>query len=123
MAHAGHPLIGDELYGVQVGAGVAGVKLDLVGSQSPGCISQPLPLVNLPPAHPPPLLQGAWIGRQALHAAGMGLQHPVGGHRMRFLAPVPPDFAAALHALGLGMEPGELQRAVEAAWEGLEGGG
>lgn len=39
------------------------------------------------------------LGRQALHAAVLGFVHPVTGERLRFEAPLPPDFAAALEAL------------------------
>lgn len=38
-------------------------------------------------------------GRQALHAAVLGFAHPVTGERLRFEAPLPPDFASALAAL------------------------
>lgn len=38
------------------------------------------------------------IGRQALHAAVLGFDHPDGG-TLRFEAPAPPDFAAALQLL------------------------
>ncbi|HEY7674930.1 MAG TPA: 23S rRNA pseudouridine(1911/1915/1917) synthase RluD [Burkholderiales bacterium] len=39
------------------------------------------------------------IGRQALHASRLEFVHPVSGARMRFVAPVPKDFAALLDAL------------------------
>ena len=39
------------------------------------------------------------IGRQALHAAVLGFTHPESGERLRFEAPLPPDFASALSAL------------------------
>ena len=45
-------------------------------------------------SRPPP------IGRQALHAARLEFVHPVSGARMRFVAPLPKDFAALLDALG-----------------------
>jgi 23S rRNA pseudouridine1911/1915/1917 synthase len=41
----------------------------------------------------------AGIGRQALHAVRLALDHPVTGERMRFRAPPPADFRAALSAL------------------------
>lgn len=48
----------------------------------------------------PELLQACeLIGRQALHAAVLGFTHPVTGERLRFEAPLPADFAAALGAL------------------------
>jgi 23S rRNA pseudouridine1911/1915/1917 synthase len=46
----------------------------------------------------------ARLGRQALHAAVLGFSHPTTGERLRFEAPPPADFAAALEALrGLGV--------------------
>ena len=42
----------------------------------------------------------AGFRRQALHAATLGFRHPVGGRVLRFEAPLPPDFAALLAALG-----------------------
>lgn len=46
-------------------------------------------------ALPPPLRAAAKrLGRQALHASRLELDHPVTGERMRFEAPVPPDMAA-----------------------------
>ncbi len=39
------------------------------------------------------------LGRQALHAARLGFEHPVTRERLTFDAPPPPDFEAALDAL------------------------
>ena len=39
------------------------------------------------------------LGRQALHAATLGFDHPASGERVRVSAPPPADFAAALAAL------------------------
>ena len=39
------------------------------------------------------------LGRQALHARTLGFAHPVTGERLRFEAPIPADFEAALAAL------------------------
>lgn len=39
------------------------------------------------------------LGRQALHAEVLGFTHPVTGENLRFSAPPPPDFQAALDAL------------------------
>lgn len=71
--------------------------------------------------------QGPWIDRQALHAAGMDLQHPQQHRRVRFLAPLPSDFVAALGQLGLSIVGGDqegsdqmMQAAIEAAWSRLE---
>jgi 23S rRNA pseudouridine1911/1915/1917 synthase len=41
----------------------------------------------------------AALGRQALHAAVLGFVHPTSGERLRFEAPPPADFAAALDTL------------------------
>jgi 23S rRNA pseudouridine1911/1915/1917 synthase len=39
------------------------------------------------------------FGRQALHAAVLGFDHPADGRRLRFEAPVPADFANLLKSL------------------------
>ncbi len=39
------------------------------------------------------------LGRQALHAALLGFEHPITGERLRFEVPPPEDFARALTAL------------------------
>ncbi len=41
----------------------------------------------------------AELGRQALHAAVLGVTHPVTGEPLRFEAPLPPDMARALESL------------------------
>ena len=41
------------------------------------------------------------IGRQALHAAVLAFAHPVTAAPLRCEAPLPPDFRAALHELGM----------------------
>jgi 23S rRNA pseudouridine1911/1915/1917 synthase len=50
----------------------------------------------------PPKLQSLakTLGRQALHAALLELDHPVSGARMRFESPMPADMQAVLSALG-----------------------
>lgn len=63
LAHLGHPVLGDPVYG---GRG-----------KVPG-LSVPRPM---------------------LHAAHLGVAHPVTGERLRFDAPPPADFAAVLNAL------------------------
>lgn len=40
-------------------------------------------------------------GRYLLHARSLAFDHPATGDRLRFRAPLPPDFAASLGALGL----------------------
>ena len=41
----------------------------------------------------------AELDRQALHAAGLGFEHPVTGKRLSFESPLPADFSAVLEAL------------------------
>ena len=74
MAHAGHGLVGDPVYG---------------GRRKP-----PLKAIG-------PVAGEAVAGfcRQALHAAELGFDHPVTGERMHFEAPLPEDMAALLAAL------------------------
>jgi 23S rRNA pseudouridine1911/1915/1917 synthase len=69
MAHIGHPLIGDSVYG-------AGFKTKTA---------------LLPPAAR--TLVDAF-GRQALHAATLGFDHPITGEDMLFESPLPDDLAA-----------------------------
>ncbi len=79
MAHIGHPLIGDDLYG-------SGFRTK-AGLLSEG---QRQALVAL--------------GRQALHATVLGFEHPTSGRALRFESPAPADFAALATAL---RSPGE----------------
>ena len=62
MAHIGHPLVADSVYG---------------GAQAAGML------------------------RQALHAEQLAFEHPVTGHAMHFVAPLPLDFKQALVNWGL----------------------
>jgi 23S rRNA pseudouridine1911/1915/1917 synthase len=62
MAHAGHALIGDPVYG---------------GRR------------RLPPG--PCAEAEKTLARQALHAATLGFKHPISGVEMRFESPLPPD--------------------------------
>ncbi|MCU0907956.1 MAG: RluA family pseudouridine synthase [Rhodobacteraceae bacterium] len=71
MAHAGHGLVGDPVYGGK----------------------------RRLPAAAPGAAQAAAFPRQALHAATLGFIHPVSGAALRFEAPLPPDMAALLAAL------------------------
>ena len=74
MAHAGHPLLGDETYGK--GFRTKAGKLGEAGRAA---------------------LEA--LGRQALHAAVLGFEHPVTGRAMRFESPLPADMARLLAAL------------------------
>jgi len=77
LAHLRLPVVGDPVYGgrpkKQLSAGVE--QRSLAGAL----------LDRLP--------------RQALHAAELELSHPVTGATLRFVSPVPPDYAGALDAL------------------------
>ncbi len=74
MAHIGHPLLGDELYGS----------------------SHKSSANRLAPAAKDALLR---LGRQALHAAELGFEHPATGKAMRFTSALPADLAALVAAL------------------------
>jgi 23S rRNA pseudouridine1911/1915/1917 synthase len=75
LAHVGHALIGDPVYG-----GRRKLPVSAVG-EAGAMAAQAFP-------------------RQALHAATLGFAHPVTGVRHRFEAPLPADMAALLQALG-----------------------
>lgn len=74
MAHTGHPLLGDAVYG-------AGFRSS--AAKLPEMPRQALTSLN----------------RQALHAATLGFRHPISGAPMRFESPAPADFATLLGAL------------------------
>lgn len=74
MAHIGHPLIGDKTYG-------AGFKTKVAKL----------------PEEAREVVEG--LGRQALHAATLGFEHPVTGEEMLFESELPKDLAALKTAL------------------------
>jgi 23S rRNA pseudouridine1911/1915/1917 synthase len=74
MAHAGHGLIGDPVYG--------GRRQLSEKAVSPGAAEA-----------------ARSFPRQALHAAILGFAHPVSGETLRFEAPLPTDLATLLEAL------------------------
>jgi len=74
LAHVGHPLVGDPVYGGR----------------------RRLPARALPEAAARAV---AAFPRQALHAATLGFDHPLTGARLRFAAPLPADMAALIAAL------------------------
>ena len=76
MAHIGHPLLGDEVYGS--GFRTAARKLDPEAREA---LNQ--------------------LKRQALHATTLGFEHPLTGQPLRFESPAPDDFATLLTALRL----------------------
>jgi 23S rRNA pseudouridine1911/1915/1917 synthase len=73
MAHLKHPLVGDPVYGG---------RLHLPKGASPALIAA---------------LQS--FKRQALHAARLGLVHPVSGKRVEWETPMPDDMRALLAVL------------------------
>ena len=74
MASIGHPLLGDSVYG-------AGYKTK--ASQLSEGARDAL----------------AALGRQALHAAALGFEHPITGEALRFESPPPEDFSRLVNAL------------------------
>ena len=77
MAHLGHPLLGDGLYGA--GFRTKANRLS---------VEQQAEL--------------AALGRQALHAAVLGFEHPRTGDPLRFESPLPPDMSRLLELLRAG---------------------
>ena len=75
LAHAGHPLIGDPVYGTRSGRTVA--RMGLAG------------------------VEIAAFSRQALHARLLGFIHPASGEKLRFESPLPRDMAGLLKSLEL----------------------
>jgi 23S rRNA pseudouridine1911/1915/1917 synthase len=73
LAEAGHPLLGDTLYG--------GARREARAPAAPASRA------------------AAAIGRQALHAARLAFDHPRTGRRLSFEAPLPADFQRALGVL------------------------
>ncbi len=65
LAHLGHPVVGDDVYGAGWERGMGG------------------------PARPWALELARRVERQFLHAAELVFEHPVTGERMRFRAPLP----------------------------------
>ena len=77
LTHIGHPILADKMY---AGRGPTFTLGDLVG-----------------PDHPDATV--VLMGRQALHAHGLNLKHPITGTPISFNAPLPPDMMATLAAL------------------------
>jgi 23S rRNA pseudouridine1911/1915/1917 synthase len=77
LAHLGHPLLGDPVYG-------AGFKSKMARLAPPAqaCLKD--------------------LSRQALHAARLGFVHPVTGERLNFTAPLPQDLEQLRNALKSG---------------------
>jgi 23S rRNA pseudouridine1911/1915/1917 synthase len=77
LAHLGHPLLGDPLYGGRRGRLRGGSRPEIERCRE--------------------LL--ALIDRQALHAFRLGFAHPATGEEMQFESPLPPDMTAVLDRL------------------------
>jgi 23S rRNA pseudouridine1911/1915/1917 synthase len=73
LAEAGHPLLGDQVYG--------GTRRE---ARAPEGLAA---------------RAAAAVGRQALHASRLAFDHPRSGRRLSFEAPLPADLAAALSVL------------------------
>jgi 23S rRNA pseudouridine1911/1915/1917 synthase len=72
LAHVGHPLVGDPVYGAGWERGMGGA------------------------AHTWARELARRVPRQFLHASELAFEHPVTGEPMRFRSPLPPDLDAAL---------------------------
>ncbi len=86
MAHAGHALVGDPVYG-----GHRRASARALGTQAAAAVD----------AFP----------RQALHAATLGFVHPVSGAGLTFEAPLPADLAALIAALPPAFQASRTHRA------------
>ena len=74
LAHISHPLLGDAVYGAGFKASV-----NLLSVAAARALEQ--------------------LGRQALHAAVLGFEHPMTGKTILFESPMPPDMRALTDAL------------------------
>ncbi|WP_051439709.1 RluA family pseudouridine synthase [Methylobacterium sp. 10] len=74
LSHRGHPLLGDAVYG-----NAFKTKAARLGSAARAKLEA--------------------LGRQALHAAILGFEHPRTGEVLRFESPIPPDMASLIAAL------------------------
>ena len=74
MAHVGHGLIGDPVYG-----GRRKIAKGALGDDASAAV--------------------AAFGRQALHARVLGFEHPISGEMMTFEAELPPDLATLIALL------------------------
>jgi len=81
MAHRGHPLLGDPVYG-----GAFRTKAARLSPEAREALTA--------------------LGRQALHAALLGFSHPRTGETLRFESPLPSDLARLVAHLRAGMASG-----------------
>lgn len=84
-AHIGHPVLADPVYGT--GFRTSAARLN---SAAQGALAR--------------------LGRQALHAAILGFEHPQTGKRLRFESPIPKDMTAIIKALSKPTEKARLRR-------------
>jgi len=80
LAHIGHPLMGDPVYGT--------------GFKSKAAQLNPSARAAL-----------AGLGRQALHAYLLGIEHPMTGQRLEFRSELPPDLVRLRHSLAGSVAP------------------
>ncbi len=80
MAHIGHPLLGDPVYGKGFKS-----KAARLSPEAQACLEA--------------------LGRQALHAAALGFKHPVTGAELQFDSALPPDLRDLRAALSLEQAP------------------
>ncbi len=74
LAHRGHPLLGDPVYG-----GAFRTKAARLSAPARDALTA--------------------LGRKALHAELLGFSHPRTGETLRFESPIPPDIAALMDTL------------------------
>jgi len=74
LAHIGHPLLGDSTYGSGFKSKAATLDADARSALSD-------------------------LGRQALHAAHLGFEHPITGQPLAFDSPLPADFVLLIRSL------------------------
>lgn len=75
MAHIGHPVLGDPVYGSGFKSSHARLPADV-------------------------RMRVDAMARQALHATRLGFEHPITARRLQFESPLPPDMQGVLRALG-----------------------
>ena len=70
LAHAGHPIVGDKLYGIPEHEAIRFYERRNLSAEAQAQLILP---------------------RHALHSAGLAFTHPVSGKRMEFMTDLPPD--------------------------------
>jgi 23S rRNA pseudouridine1911/1915/1917 synthase len=87
LASIGHPLIGDHLYGAGFRTKIARFPTDARAGL-------------------------AALGRQALHAYLLAIEHPSRGEYLEFRSELPDDLICLQRSLGNSRDPGGLQKAL-----------